>query len=55
MLVCMPVVKWLSLSLLTVRPVPRKASEIGSSREALLAGAGVTVIGQRRRPHQLEA
>ncbi len=40
----------------TVRPVPRKGNEVSasSSRDALLAGAGVTVIGQRRKPRQLD-
>ncbi|XP_064401804.1 kinesin heavy chain-like isoform X2 [Halichondria panicea] len=39
-----------------VRPVPRKGNEVSasSSRDALLAGAGVTVIGQRRKPRQLD-
>ena len=38
----------------TARPVPRKASEASHARDALLAGAGVAVIGQRRKPRQLE-
>jgi hypothetical protein len=37
-----------------VRPViQQRATQSTSSRETLLAGAGVTVIGQRRKPHQL--
>ena len=38
----------------TARPVPRKPGEGSLSRDALLAGAGVAVIGQRKKPHQLE-
>ena len=37
------------------RPVPRKGTDPGSSREALLAVAGVAVIGQRQKPPQLTA
>ena len=39
---------------LKARPVPRKVSEASHARDALLAGAGVSVIGQRKKPRQLE-